>query len=164
MQMKLTGYIKGVIAIAALAILCGCNKPKDLKYGMISNIAVKNISLSGVDVEGNLPVENPNGFPVNITGADLDILANDKIIAHVTQLYPITLPSKSKGDYKVGANISLANQGEMFAIMGLLNGKTNIDLDGTVRVRAVVFQKNVHIHETGIEKYLKPVVDKIKLF
>jgi len=162
--MRLIRFIKGAIGIAALFVLCGCGKPKDLKYGMVGNIAVKNISLTGVDVEATLPVENPNGYQVDIISADLDVLANNKVIAHIKQLYPVTLPGKSKGDYKIGANISLANQGEIFAIMGLLNGKNNIDLDGTVRVKAVVFQKSVHIHQTGIQSYLKPVIDKLKLF
>jgi LEA14-like dessication related protein len=161
MDMK---FIKGAIAIAILFILCSCSKPKDLKYGLVSNVAVKSINLSGADVEATLPIENPNGYQVQVLSADLDILANDKVIAHITQTNPISLPGHSNNAYTIGAHISLANQGEVFAIMGMVNGQNNIDLLGTVRVKAAVFQKSVQIHKTGIQSYLKPIMDKIKLF
>ena len=164
MDMKLNSFIKGSILIAALFIMASCGKPKDLKYGIISNVQVKSFSFTGVDVEATLPIENPNGYTINVQDADMNILSDDKVIAHVKQSYPVVLPGKTKGDYKIGAFISLVNKSEIMSIMNLINGKTNLNLDGTVKVRSSIFTKNIKVHETGIQNYLKPALDQMKLF
>ncbi|MEO6521685.1 MAG: LEA type 2 family protein [Mucilaginibacter sp.] len=165
MKITFTTYIKGIVLISALFILSSCSKPKDLKYGAITDVSVKNMSLSSVDVEATIPIENPNGYAINVQEALLDLSANNNVIAHVTQSYPVTIAGKSKAEYKFGASIKLANAGALMSLIGLMNNSsTNLNLDGTLKVKASLFTKNVQVHELGIQNYLKPVMDKIKPF
>lgn len=157
--------IKGGLLLSALFVLCSCGKPKDLKYGMITDVSVKNLSLSGVDVEATIPVENPNGYELKVDEAALDLSMDNRVIAHILQAYPVTIAAKTKGDYKVGASIKLANAGALMSIMSLINGgNKNLNLDGSLKVKSFVFTKNVQVHQTNIQDYLKPVTDKMKLF
>lgn len=159
-------FIKGTLLLSALFILCSCGKPKDLKYGMITDVSVKNVSLSGVDVEATIPIENPNGYELKVDEAAMDLSMDDKVIAHILQSYPVTIAGKTKADYKVGASIKLANAGALMSIMSLVNGGGNktLNLDGTLKVKSFVFTKNVQVHQANIQNYLKPVMDKMKLF
>jgi LEA14-like dessication related protein len=165
MKNTFTTYIKGLVWLSAIVILSSCGKPKDLKYGAITDVSVKNLSLSGVDVEATIPIENPNGYAINVQEALMDLSANNNVIAHITQSYPVTIAGKSKTDYKFGASIKLANAGALMSLMSLMNNSnTNLNLDGTLKVKASLFTKNVQVHEIGIQSYLKPVLDKLKLF
>ena len=157
--------IKATLLLLAIFTFCSCSKPKDLTYGTISDVSVKNMSLSGVDVEATIPVENLNGYDITVQDAQMDLLANDKVLAHLTQLYPVVIAGKSKHDYKVGASIKLANAGALMTLMSLANGdNANLTLDGTLKAKAVVISKTVKVHQTNIQDYLKPVVDKLHLF
>jgi LEA14-like dessication related protein len=162
---KVFHILKGIIFVSAIFILSSCGKPKDLKYGAITDVSVKNMSLSGVDVEATIPIENPNGYAINVQEALLDLSANNNVIAHITQSYPVSIAGKSKADYKFGATIKLANAGALMTLIGLMNNSnTNLNIDGTLKVKASLFTKNVQVHELGIQNYLKPVMDKIKPF
>ena len=143
-----------------------CSKPKDLKYGAISDVAIKNLSLSGVDVDATIPVENLNGFEIKVEEANLDLSVDGKVVAHVLQSYPVTIAPKTKGDYKVGASIRLANAGALMTLMGLMNNNSvkNLSLDGTLKAKSFVVTKTVQVHQNNIQNYLRPVIDKLKLF
>jgi len=165
MKNTLRAYIKSIILLSAIFVLASCGKPKDLKYGAITDVSVKNLSLSGVDVEAVIPIENPNSYAINVQEALLDLSANNNVIAHINQSYPVTIAGKSKADYKFGASIKLANAGALMSLMSLMNNSnTNLNLDGTLKVKASLFTKNVQVHQVGIQSYLKPVIDKLKLF
>ena len=162
---KAFNILKGIIFVLAIFILSSCSKPKDLKYGAITDVSVKNMSLSGVDVEAIIPIDNPNNYAINVQEALLDLSANNNVVAHVTQSYPVSIAGNSHGDYKFGATIKLANAGALMTLIGLMNNSnTSLSLDGTLKVKASLFTKNVQVHEVGIQNYLKPVMDKIKPF
>jgi LEA14-like dessication related protein len=123
------------------------------------------MSLSGVDVEATIPIENPNGYAINVQEALMDLSANNNVIAHIKQQYPVSIAGKTKADYKFGATIKLANAGALMSLMGLMNNSnTNLNLDGTLKVKASLFTKNIEVHQTGIQSYLKPVFDKLHMF
>ena len=158
-------FIKTTLLLLAIFSICSCSKPKDLTYGAITDVSVKNLSLSGADVEATIPVENLNGYDITVQDAQMDLLANDKVIAHINQGYPVIIKSKSKQDYKVGASIKLANAGALMTIMSLANGNNAVlTLDGTLKAKALVVTKTVKVHQTNIQDYLKPVIDKLHLF
>lgn len=156
--------VKGFALIAAIFVFCSCSKPKDLRYGIVHGVSVKSFSFTGVDVEAMIPVENPNSYTINVQEADLDILSDDKVIAHVKQSAPVALAAKSKGDYKVTAFITLVNKGEIASVMRLINGNGNLNLDGTAKIKSFVFSKTVKVHQNNIQEYLKPLIGQMKLF
>lgn len=164
MTKRIINFIKGSILLSALFILSGCGKPQDLKYGAITNVSLKNLSFTGVNVEGNIQIENPNSYSMKVKEAELDLLADDKVIAHITQTLPLTIAGNSKADYKVGAFIKLLNKSEIMGLYKLLRGNSNLNLNGTVKVKVFIFTKTCDVHETAIQSYLKPVMDQFKLF
>lgn len=165
MKTTINKYSKGIIILSAVFIFCGCSKPKDLKYGQITDVAVKNVGLTGADVEIVIPVDNPNGYDIKVDEAALDLSQDNKVIAHITQLYPVIITGKSKADYKVGASIKLANAGALMSLMSLMKGsKADLNLDGTLKAHSGLFTKTVQVHQTNIQDYLRPITDKMKFF
>jgi len=155
--------IKWMAVIVLLAILSGCGKPKDLKFGMAHNVAVKSFSTSGITLEAVLPIENPNGYRINAKDADMSLMAGDKEIAHIKQNLPVTLPGNSKGEYTINATISLSD-GNIMSAMNVFNSGADLSLNGTVNVSSFMMHKNLQVHQTGIQNYLKPIIGQVKLF
>jgi len=151
--------------MAALFLLSSCGKPKDLKIGEIHNVSVKSMNLSGIELQADVPVQNPNGYAITIKETDLNLLADDKIIAHVTQTSPpITLAGKSSADHTVTIRVDLLHPGEIPLIKAVFSGKSALNIDGTVKLSSFVFTKTVLVHQTNVQEYLKPIVNNFKLF
>jgi len=155
--------IKWVAAIVLLIVLSGCGKPKDLKFGMAHNVAVKSFSTSGITLEAVLPIENPNGYTINAKDADMSLMAGEKEIARIKQNIPVTLPGNSKGEYTINATISLTD-GNLISAMNVFNSGVDLNLDGKVNISSFLIHKDVQVHQTGIQNYLKPLMGQVKLF
>lgn len=164
MNTGIVKYTKGLLAITALFALASCGQPKDLKFGLIRNVSVKNLGLSGVDLQATVPIENPNGYNVTFKDGDVNVLSDDEPIARIKQNLPVSLPGNSKADYTVDVSIDLLHKGEIFSLMKLFNGNSNLNLDGNIKVKRFLFTKDVIVHQTAVQSYLKPVMDKMKPF
>lgn len=164
-KIKAKGWLSGFLIIAVLFVLSSCGKPKDLKIGEIHDVKVKSISLKGVELQGVVPVQNPNSYPITIKEADLNLSADNQIVAHITQTSPpVTLDGNSSADHTISVRIDLLHPGEITSMMNLFSGKSVLNLDGTVRLSSFVFTKNVVVHQTNVQEYLKPVINNFKLF
>jgi LEA14-like dessication related protein len=156
-------YIKALPVLFMVAALASCGKPKDLNFGLVHNVTVKSITTGGITVEGILPIENPNGYRIKAQNADVSVLAGDKEIARIKQNLPVTLPGNSKGEYTINATISLGST-SVFSLMSIFNSDADLNINGTANISAFLVHRDVQIHQTGVQNYLKPIISGMKLF
>ncbi len=164
MKNSILKYIKAIPALFLVALLASCGKPKDLNFGLPHDIKVKSVTTGGITIEGVLPIENPNGYRIKAQNADISILAGDKEIARMKQNLPVSLPGNSKGDYTINATITLGNGTNVFSLMGVFNSNTDLNIDGTVSVSAFLMHRDVQLHQTAVQNYIRPIVNGLKLF
>lgn len=155
-----------LLTVAALAvIMSSCGKPKDLKIGDIHNINVKSIGLTGVELEAVVPVQNTNGYNITAKDAEMDLTADNKVIAHITQTSPpIVIQGNSSADHNVSIRINLLHPGEISSLSNLFSGKSALNVDGTIKLSSFVFTKTVVVHQTNVQEYFKLIADGAKLF
>lgn len=156
-------YIKVLSALLIVAAMASCGKPKDLVFGLVHNVSVKSINTAGITLEGTLPVENPNGYKIKAQNADISILAGDKEIARIRQNLPVTLPGNSKGEYVVNATISLGSS-NILSVMSIFNNNADLNINGTISLSSFLIHRDVQIHQTGVQNYLKPIINQLKPF
>lgn len=161
---KLTGkYIKLLIIVAITAIISSCSKPKDLKIGDIHNVNVKSIGLTGIELEGVVPVQNLNSYNITAKEAEMDLMSDNKIIAHITQTSPpIVIQGNSSADHTVSVKINLLHPSEILSLSNLFSGKSALNIDGTIKLSSFVFTKTVVVHQTNVQEYFKPIMQGIK--
>jgi hypothetical protein len=161
---NLTGkYIKLLTAVAIIAIMSSCGKPKDLKIGDIHNVNVKSIGLTGIELEGVVPVQNLNSYNITAKEAEMDLMADNKVIAHITQTSPpIVIQGNSSADHTVSVKINLLHPSEILSLSNLFSGKSALNIDGTIKLSSFVFTKTVVVHQTNVQGYFKPIVDGIR--
>jgi len=163
MKKSIGTYIKLLCMIALASALASCGKPKDLKIGDIHNVNVKSIGLSGIELEAVVPVQNPNSYSITAKEAEMDLLADNKIIAHISQTSaPVVIAGNSSADHTVSVKINLLHPGEIFSLSNLFSGKSALNIDGTVKLSSFVFTKTVIVHQTNVQEYFKPIMDGLK--
>jgi LEA14-like dessication related protein len=157
-------YIKAIPALLLIALLASCGQPKDLNFGLPHDIKVTSMNTGGITIEGILPIENPNGYRIKAQNADVGILAGNKEVARIKQNLPVTLPGNSKGEYTINATISLGSGSNILSVMGIFNSNTDLNIDGKATVSAFLMRRDVPIHQTAVQNYLKPIINGLKLF
>ncbi len=163
MSASILKYIKAIPVLLIVAVFASCGKPKDLNFGLVHNVTVKSINTGGITIEGILPIENPNGYRIKAQNADVSILAGDKEIARIKQNLPVTLPGNSKGEYTINATISLGS-GNILSLMSIFNNNVDLNLIGTANISSFLVHRDVQIHQTSVQNYLKPIIGGLKLF
>ncbi|MBW4888249.1 LEA type 2 family protein [Mucilaginibacter sp. HMF5004] len=156
-------YIKAIPALVLIAALASCGQPKDLNFGLVHNVNVKSFTTGGITIEATLPIENPNGYRIKAQNADVSVLAGNKEIARIKQNLPVTLPGNSKGEYTINATISVGS-GSIMSLMSVFNSNADLNLNGTARISSFLVHRDVQIHQTGVQNYLKPIISGMKLF
>lgn len=156
-------YIKLLMVVAIVAIMSSCGKPKDLKIGDIHNINVKSIGLTGIELEAVVPVQNLNSYNITAKEAEMDLLSDNRIIAHITLTSPpIVIQGNSSADHTVAVKINLLHPGEMLSLSNLFSGKSALNIDGTIKLSSFVFTKTVVVHQTNVQEYFKLIADGVK--
>ena len=165
MKNHINTYIKLLAVVALTAVISSCGKPKDLKIGDIHNINVKSIGLTGVELEAVVPVQNTNGYNITAKEAEMDLTADNKVIAHITQTSPpMVIQGNSSADHTVSVKINLLHPGEITSLSNLFSGKSALNIDGTVKLSSFVFTKTVTVHQTNVQEYFKLITGGAKLF
>ncbi len=163
MKKSISTYIKLFCALVLASALASCGKPKDLKIGDIHNVNVKSIGLTGIELEGVVPVQNLNGYNITAKEAEMDLMADNKVIAHITQTSPpIVIAGNSSADHTVSVKINLLHPGEILSLSNLFSGKSALNIDGTIKLSSFVFTKTVVVHQANVQEYFKAISNGIK--
>jgi hypothetical protein len=163
MKRTVLNYIKFMAVLLFTAMLASCGKPKDLNFGMIHNLAIKNMNNGDIIIEAVLPIENPNSYRITANNANVSVLSGTSEVARIKQNLPVVVPGNSKGEYTINATISLGNS-NILSLMNVVSSNTDLNLNGTATISSFIFKRDVPIHKTGVQNYLRSALNGVKLF
>ena len=97
--------MKKLLSYALLVLftfgLFGCIEYKEVEVIEVSDVGIKDISMSGIDIEVAMQIKNPNKYNISITESDLTLFADGNKVGVANVKEKITLPKKSNKIHRV---------------------------------------------------------------
>lgn len=133
---KLIAYFLLLISFSAFT---GCIQYKEIEVVEVSDIGVKSIGLTGIDIEVAMQIKNPNKYDISIVDSDLTLFAEGNKVGVAKIKEKVTLKKKSNKIYRFTIHTSASDimTSAMPVLMSYL-GKDNLMLkvEGNIKARA----------------------------
>ncbi|MDP4208729.1 MAG: LEA type 2 family protein [Bacteroidota bacterium] len=137
-----------LILALVLAATSGCSKIERLKVGSVRNVSFKGMENNAINLEVTVPIENPNSFKLKIKNADMKLTSNGTEIGRIKQINDLVIAGKSTKEYPVNVTVELTNlNGGLLSAMRFFNSKTDLRMNGTVKVRSFIYAKTVKVED-----------------
>lgn len=149
MKFRSIGAFVNILILAiVLAATSGCSKIERLKVGSVRNVSFKGMANNTINLEVTVPIENPNSFRLKIKNADMKVTSNGTEIGRIKQMDDLVIAGKSTKEYPVNVSIELTNLGGgLLSAMRLFNSKTDLRMNGTVKVRSFIYARTVKVED-----------------
>jgi LEA14-like dessication related protein len=137
-----------IISIAA-CVSCTSFKPIELKK--VESIKVLNSSLSGVDMEINMLISNPNFLTCTITDGDLNIVLNKVDMGKAELKNQVSLPAHAALSQKFIIHVGVSNAllGGLASLLSIFkSNQATITMKGTIQARALGISHTFPVDET----------------
>jgi LEA14-like dessication related protein len=129
-------------------LLAACGKPKSLIYKDVKNFRLHSIKLTEPIFAADVRFYNPNGYPLVLKHADVDVYINNKYTGKVTLDSTITIPRKDTFLLPVTINVAL-NGAFNNALQLLMKKEVLIKLQGSARAGRGITLVNIPINFEG---------------
>lgn len=125
--------------MALLFSFSGCMEYKEVEVVEVSDVGIKSIGLTGIDVEVAMQIKNPNKYNISIVDSDLTLFADGEKIGIANVKEKVILKKKSNKTYRFTVHTS--SEDILTSAVPLLMsyfGKDNLMLkiDGSLKARA----------------------------
>ena len=131
--------------ITSFLFICSCAKPLQPQYLGYENLQINKSGGSESIVSANVKFYNPNNFPLQLKQADINLMLNDKQVAHDVLDSTINIPKLDSFYVPVSFSFSL-NSILNNALQFLLQRKTKVNADGFVKLKKSGVSFTVPIH------------------
>lgn len=143
--------LKILFTATLLGGLIGCKKPLIPEYQAFENFSISKMGLSESVVSADLKYYNPNGYALDLKGADLDIRINDRPVGKSVLDTLITIPRQDTFYLPVKMKV---NMKQLFsnAISLLMNNEVDVKVNGTVKLGKSGVFFNMPVNYSGKQK------------
>ena len=130
---------------------------KSVEIGKIEKVKVNKISMTGINLEIQIPIKNPNFFDLKLKEVDINLTVNDIELGTIENVSKVVIPAKSDEIITFPIDLKLDNvlSGAIALIAGLSKKNANIKLDGTIKAKALFFTKTIKINKDQKVKLFK---------
>jgi LEA14-like dessication related protein len=146
--MKRLNFFTPLLAVAFL--FCACAKPLAPKYLGYENFRLAKAGFGTNTLATDIKLYNPNGYPLQLKSADLDVYFNNNLLGHSSLDTLITLPAKDTTiiplQMEAKAKDLLSN-----AFKVLLNPDVKVKITGSAKAGRGGFFVNVPIDYEGTQ-------------
>tara|TARA_R110001592_G_scaffold32788_5_gene114510 strand:- start:6014 stop:6472 length:459 start_codon:yes stop_codon:yes gene_type:complete len=125
--------------------LYSCVEYKDVEVIDVSDIRVKSLTTSVVEVEFKMQINNPNNYKISVVDSDLELFIKDKKIGSAKIQDKIVLPKKSNKKHTIVVETGLSDMltGAIPILMGLMfDSNIELQVKGEIRARAKSLSKS----------------------
>lgn len=138
-----------ILNIMILSLLTGCGIYKPVQVGEVSEIKLKQLSLSSISFLIKVPIENPNGYKLQIKESDLDISINGIELSNVSSPNEVIIGRKFKGELEFPIDVKLKGLGSgTMAVISIFKQRdADLEITGYIKVKAFLLSKKIHIKE-----------------
>lgn len=137
-----------LLSIILITFLSSCEY-KEVQFGDIEGVKVKEITKSNVSLELMIPINNPNNFKFKVTNIDLDINLNGTDLGKVKELKNIKIPANSNETHTfvVEVEFSKVLAGSLNILGSLMKkDKAKVKLKGKIKVKAFMLGKTIDVN------------------
>lgn len=122
---------------------------KEVEVVKVTEVGVKKIALTGIDIEVAMQIKNPNNYDISIVDSDLTLFAEGEKVGVAQVKEKVTLKKKSNKIYRFTVHTS--SEDILSSAVPLLMsyfGKDNVTLkvDGTLKARAKGLSKRFTVN------------------
>ncbi len=150
--MKTKNIFIYLILITTIFSLPSCIKP--VAVGDIEGVWVKNASLKNIKLDLLIPIDNPNSIGFKITGMDMDVLIDGKMLGKVKGVKEVAIPARSKQIHTFEVDVSFDNilTGVITIVRSLAKAEAKVQVKGMVKARALFINKKINVNEEKVVK------------
>lgn len=157
--MKSTLTLFTIIA-STLFISCNNLTLEDPTLERIEDVDIKEMSKDRIDMDAHLVINNPNGVALDLASADLNVLVDDIVIAHIKQTLDATMPAKAEFKLPVKITMDLAKlyKNDPLAALGkglqiMSDKKLEVQFKGIIKAGKGVAKLTVNVDQLEIVKF-----------
>lgn len=137
-----------LLLLAAIAFGTSCKKPLIPEYQAFDNFQIGKIGMGETVVSADLKYYNPNGYPLQLKGANLTIRIDDKPVGTTVLDTLIAIPKLDTFYVPVKMKVDM-KQLVSNALTMLLSDGINVKVNGTVRMGRGGIFFNVPVNYEG---------------
>ncbi len=151
-------FYNSVLLVLLVVFLSACTTNFDevrVEDFRVNNMAME--SLSKINIDASLKVNNPTKSLLTLKEADFDVLMNGTVIAHLRMLGETEIPAKSADYQAVPMELKVTN---MIALLtsGIDLQNINIEkfvVNGSLKVKAGMWSKTFPVENMTLEQLMK---------
>lgn len=124
-------------------------KYKEVEVVKVTEVGVKKIALTGIDIEVAMQIKNPNNYNISIVDSDLELFADGKKIGVAQVKEKVTLKKKSNKIYRFTVHTSSEDiLSSAIPLLITYFGKDNVSLkvDGSLKAKAKGLSKRFPVN------------------
>lgn len=137
-------------------LLSSCVDYEEVTLSEIKSIKLLELGSSGLTIESELKLNNPNSYSIKVTESKFDVYIKNNKIGVASIASPLEL-SKSSDDYHLVKLITTFEENQANTLPGILamsalgGGKIDVKLDGFIEGKAMFIKKRIEIvHEEKV--------------
>ncbi len=137
--MNLKHFLNAIVIIILALLFNSCMEYRDVEVVEVSNVGIKGISLSGIDIGVSMQIKNPNKYDISIVDSDLTLFAEGKKVgnAHVKEKIKIPKKSNKVHHFTVQSNPADIVSNAIPLLMSLMSKTTlEVQITGDIKAKA----------------------------
>lgn len=131
-----------------------CNFFEGIEIGEVKEINFTKIDERKVSFEVLIPIENPNGFNLKITGVDLDVIVNNEYLGKIKNVGDVLIHQQSDEVYNFPLDVEYSGSNILkgaFTLFSLfLDRKADVRISGFIIVKSFWFSKKLVVDEQSV--------------
>ena len=148
--MKLLQNSFYILFISLFITLSGCKSYQSIIVEEPQNVKINSANLNNMNLTLQLPIKNPNFYPIKVKRIYADVYLNQNAVGKITNKEKLKIPGNSDEIHDLELNINYSDIFDSgFSLMRLLRSKKlQIKLEGYVEVRSFLIKKEVKFNES----------------
>lgn len=135
-------------------LMNSCNIFESIEVGEVQGINFTKIDEGKVSFEVLIPIENPNGFNLKITGVDLDVIVNNEYLGKIKNVGDVLIHQQSDEVYNFPLDVEYSGSNILkgaFTLFSLfLDRKADVRISGFIIVKSFWFSKKLVVDEQSV--------------
>lgn len=142
------------ILLFIFLLMNSCNIFESIEVGEVQGINFTKIDEGKVSFEVLIPIENPNGFNLKITGVDLDVIVNNEYLGKIKNVGDVLIHQQSDEVYNFPLDVEYSGSNILkgaFTLFSLfLDRKADVRISGFIIVKSFWFSKKLVVDEQSV--------------
>ena len=137
-----------IIFFIALLGLFGCKTYKPLEVGEPTNLKVKALSESSVDLSLKLPISNPNIYRIKVTRIEGSAFINETKAGEIESSEILKLPANSDKAHEVLLKVDYSDLlSSGMSVMSILEkGEVTLSIKGSLTAKSFLYKKELQFN------------------